>query len=77
MAWAGATLLLIIVLAVSWHIHPEAPGLVLVLAMFGPIFFTGLGFMLGPTKGVVERLFGVLLVFGTGWVLLWGFSLVR
>jgi hypothetical protein len=76
MAWAGATLLLIIVLAVSWHIHPEAPGLVLVLVMFAPLFFAGLGLTIGPRKGALERVFGVLLALGTGWILLWGFTLV-
>lgn len=76
MAWAGAALLLLIALAVSWHIHPEAPGLVLVLVMFGPAFIYGLGMMLGPKNRPPARIFGLLLVGATGWVLLWGLSLV-
>lgn len=76
MAWAGAALLLLIALAVSWHIHPEAPGLVLVLVMFGPAFIYGLGMMLGPKNRTPARILGLLLVGATGWVLLWGLSLV-
>ena len=76
MAWAGAALRLLIALAVSWHIQPEAPGLVLVLVMFGPALICGLGMMLGPKNRPAARVWGLLLVGATGWVLLWGLSLV-
>jgi hypothetical protein len=75
-AFLGSVVLLLIVLAISWHLHPEAPGLVLVLVMFGPAFVYGLGMMLGAKNRAPARLFGLLLVGATGWVLLWGVSLV-
>jgi len=76
MAWLGGTFLLLIALGVSWHIHPEAPGLLIVLVMFGPLFFAGLGLMLKPKNGIVLQIFGLLLMGATAWVLLWGLSLV-
>ena len=76
MGWLGATVLLLIVMAASWHVHPEAPGLVLILVMFGPAFVWGLGLLFGPKNNVAAKAFGLILVGGAGMVLLWGVSLV-
>ena len=64
MAWLGATFLLLIVMAASWHVHPEAPGLVLVLVIFGPPFVWGLGALFAPKSHVVARAFGLLVAGG-------------
>lgn len=76
MAWAGATLLLIIVLAASWHIHPEAPGLVIVFVVLGPLFFGALSMVFDSRTHPVGRAVGLMLAVAFGMGLLWGVSLV-
>ena len=76
MAWAGATLLLLIALAVSWHIHPEAPGLVIVFVVLGPLFIKALGVLFDSRTHPVGRTIGLLLAVAFGMGLLWGVSLV-